>query len=311
MSKPNLFIVGQPKAATTALYDFLGQHPDIFMTGAKEPHFFCKDSHEESDHYYGFKQFYQFRDEGYYLSLFSDRSEMIIGEASTHYLHSKVAAQEIHKFNPDAKIIALIREPVSWLYSLHNHYVITTTEPEKDFAKALELEPLRRKGQYIGKRVRCPSWLYYTDRIKYYEQLKRFFDVFDSSQIKVIITEDFRKDNDKIYKDTLHFLGVSTDFTASYKPVNIRTTIRFEKLTNIVYHPLTRRIAQKFLFSYPEIYELIREKLVEKVLWKPDQRENISESLRLELMKKFKPEVIKTSSLLGIDLEKKWGYDVI
>lgn len=311
MSKPNLFIVGQPKAATTALYDFLGQHPDIFMTGAKEPHYFCKDSHEESDRYYGFKQFYQFRDEEYYLSLFSGRSETIVGEASTHYLHSKVVAQEIHKFNPDAKIIALIREPVSWLYSLHNHYVITTTEPEKDFVKALELETLRRQGKFIGTRVRCPSWLYYTDRIKYYEQLKRFFDVFKSSQIKVIITEDFRQDNNRIYKETLDFLGVSTDFTASYKSVNIRTTIRFEKLTNIVYHPFTRKMAQKFLFFSPEIYELIREKVVEKILWKPDSGQQIPDDIKLKLMKDFKPEVLKVSELLGIDLEKRWGYDNI
>ena len=309
MRKPNLFIVGQPKAGTTALHNFLGEHPDIYMTGAKEPHFFCKDSHEESDRYYGFQQFYQFRDENYYLQLFSGRSEQIIGESSTHYLHSQVAAHEIHKFNSDAKIIIMLREPVDWLYSLHNNYVITTTENEKDFVKALELEPLRRKGKFIGRRVRCPSWLYYSDRVKYYDQVKRFYDVFDSSRIKVIIFEDFRKNNNKSYRDILVFLEVDTDFSANYKPVNVKTSIRFERLTYIIYHPALRKISQKIFAFSPEFYELIREKIVERFLWKKDPGIPIKPEIRDRLMRSFKPEVLKISDLLGVDLEKKWGYD--
>ena len=179
MRKPNLFIVGQPKAGTTALHYFLSEHPDIYMAEVKEPHFFCKDFHEESDRYHGSRLFFSLRDEASYLKLFSKVTlEKIIGESSIHYLYSKVAAYEIYKFNPEAKIIIMLRNPAEWLYSLHNQYVNITTENEKNFSKALTLETLRKQGKHLSRRVQCPSWLYYMERIKYYVQVKRFYDFF-------------------------------------------------------------------------------------------------------------------------------------
>jgi len=87
MKKPNLFIVGHPKSGTTALYNFLKQHPDIFMCPVKEPAFFCKDFIEESDLFHKQKSFYLdswSREQKVYLSLFADvKSEKIIGECST------------------------------------------------------------------------------------------------------------------------------------------------------------------------------------------------------------------------------------
>ena len=309
MRKPNLFIVGHAKTGTTALHRFLGEHPDIYMTPVKEPHYFCKDFHAESDRFHGSQMFYQFRDEKSYLELFSKAgAEKWLGEASAEYLSSEVVAEEIHKFNPDARIIIMLRSPVDWLNSLHNLYVNTTTDDVKDFSKAIELEPLRKQGQHIAPRVRCPSWLYYTERIDYYNQVKRFYDVFDASQIKVVISEDFRSDNMATYRDVLNFLEIDPKFAAEFRPVNSRTTVRFAGLTNVIYHPVLRKVYQA-VFT-PEMYEWMREHVVEPILWKKDNRQTfVPAELRQQLMYKFKPEVEKISSYMDIDLTSKWGYD--
>jgi hypothetical protein len=212
MKKPNLLIVGQPKSGTTALHQFLGQHPEIYMASIKEPHFFCHDFHTESDRYHQTRLFFDFRKEDAYLKLFAQAdSAKIAGESSTNYLYSQVAAQTIYNFNPEAKIIIILREPATFLYSLHSHYVKFTEENEENLTKALALESVRKSGKSLSPRVTSPSYLYYSERIKYYEQVKRYYDLFEPAQIKVILFEDFKNDNEKVYREILDFLQVDAN----------------------------------------------------------------------------------------------------
>ena len=308
MKKPNLFIVGQPKSGTSALHSFLSEHPDVYMSKVKEPHFFCKDFHEESDKYHGFQLYYPFRDENSYLKLFSQAiSEKILGESSVLYLYSKVAAQEIHKFNPEAKIIIMLREPAQFLYSLHNQYVNTTFEKEKNFDKALALESLRMKGEHISPRIMFPSLLYYSEIAKYYEQVKRFYEIFNPSQLKIIIFEDFIKDNDKTYREILKFLGVDYNFAANYRSIYARKKIRFEQLNYILNNPVLTKISRS-IFSQ-EFNEFIRKKIVEKFLLKEYSGSTMKQEIREKLRERLKPEVCKISQLIGVDLEEKWRYN--
>ena len=308
MKKPNLFIVGQQKSGTTALHSFLNEHPDIYMSKVKEPHFFCRDFHEESDSYYGSQLYYPFRDEDSYLKLFSKAtSEKIIGESSTQYLYSKVAAREIHKFNPDAKIIIMLREPASFLYSYHNHLMTETMESEKDFSKALLLEALRKQGKHIGNRIMSPSLLYYSEIGNYYKQVKRLYETFNSSQIKVIIFEDFQGNNDKFYRETLDFLGVNSNFSANYRSVHARKKVRFEILNYIVHNPTLLKISGR-IFS-PAFNGIIRTKIVERFLLKQDFKNPIPSEIHDRLMRTFKQEVLEISQLIEIDLFNKWGYE--
>ncbi|WP_157726972.1 sulfotransferase domain-containing protein [Thermococcus thioreducens] len=150
-----------------------------------------------------------------HLELFRGaRGYRIVGESSVIYLYSKEAAKNIYGFNPDAKIIALFREPVSFLYSLHSVFLRELHENVEDFKKALELEPLRRQWKQIPKYVLFPSMLYYSGWIKYAEHLKRYYKHFDESQVKVIIFDDLKADPEKVYREILQFLGVqNVDFT--------------------------------------------------------------------------------------------------
>ncbi|HEY4812407.1 MAG TPA: sulfotransferase, partial [Solirubrobacteraceae bacterium] len=143
---PDFFIVGQSKSGTTALYEILREHPQIYMPVVKEPVFLA------SDHHAGLWKTVPTRPRTLtdYLALFDDaRPEQQAGEASSVYLWSRIAAANIAEVQPDARIIAIFREPASFLRSLHLQMLQNHVETVKDFARALELEPARREGKRI------------------------------------------------------------------------------------------------------------------------------------------------------------------
>ena len=306
--KPNLFIVGQPKSGTTALHQFLGQHPEIYMSSIKEPHFFCADFHLESDHAYGKQRFFDFRNESAYLQLFSKAKDVkIAGESSTNYLYSQVAAEKIYNFNPDAKIIIILREPAKFLYSLHSHYVKFTEENEADFLTALDLETKRKQEQCLSSRVMTPSYLYYSQRVQYYQQVKRYCDRFSPEQIKVVIFEEFKSENERIFREILEFLGVKSDFIPEYEAVNVNKEVKFKAVNNLINSPLVKSISKNLLSQ--EFNEFVRDNIVEKFLWHQAPKASMPEDIKAKLMQQYQSEVTKISELLDLDLVSKWGYD--
>jgi Sulfotransferase family len=306
--KPNLFIVGQPKTGTTALHQFLGQHPEIYMSSIKEPHFFCADFHLESDRAYGKQRFYDFRSESAYLQLFSKAKNVkVAGESSTNYLYSQVAAEKIYNFNPDAKIIIVLREPAKFLYSLHSHYVKFTEENEPDFFTALALETKRKQEEALSPRVTSPSYLYYSQRVQYYQQVKRYCDRFKPEQIKVIIFEEFKSANEGIFREVLEFLGVNPNFTPEYSAINVNKEVKFKAINNLINNPLAKSISKNLLSQ--EFNDFVRDNVVEKLLWHQAPKAKIPEEIKLQLMQQYQPEVAKISELLQLDLLSKWGYD--
>ncbi|BAZ45963.1 sulfotransferase [Chondrocystis sp. NIES-4102] len=306
--KPNLFLVGQPKSGTTALHQFLGQHPEIFMSSIKEPHFFCSDFHLESDRAYGKQRFFDFRNEAAYLQLFAKANgAKIAGESSTNYLYSQVAAEKIYNFNPDAKIIIILREPAKFLYSLHSHYVKFTEENEPDFLTALALEADRKQEKYTSSRVMSPSYLYYSQRVQYAQQVKRYYNRFKPNQIKVLIFEDFQAENERIYQEILEFLGVDLNFRPEYTSVNVNKEVKFKAINDLVNNPVIKNISKNLLSQ--EFNEFVRDNIVEKYFWHQAPKSVMPEAIKLKLMQDYYSQVAQISELLGVDLISKWGYD--
>src|SRR4249920_1791560 len=121
MRRPNLFIVGAPKCGTTSLHQYLSQHPQVFMSRLKEPHYFARDIENRST--WCARSFEE------YLRHFEDaRDHVIVGESSTWYLYSHVAAQAIKECIHDVFIIAMIRNPIDAMYSLHGQFLWTGNE---------------------------------------------------------------------------------------------------------------------------------------------------------------------------------------
>ncbi len=170
MRKPNFFIVGAAKAGTSSLWKYLNSHPQVFMPRDelhKEPCFFSS--------------FGESMGLDYYLNLYATASEKqtLCGDASTAHLSDPVSAERIYAFNPDARIIIILRNPADRAYSLYNWMVQEGYEYAGSFEEALRLENIR-----AAKSI--PNWFdygYYWDFMYfrsglYYQQVKRYLDLF-------------------------------------------------------------------------------------------------------------------------------------
>jgi len=149
--KPGLFIVGAPKCGTTAWVRYLGEHPQIAFSRIKEPHFFALDLP-------GFREVEMKRE---YEALFSDAGDAaVLGEASVLYLFSKSAAEQIRKYNPDARILILLRAQEDYLPSWHQQLLYTFQEEIEDFGEAWRLSGQRRP-ETVPETCKEPSLLDY------------------------------------------------------------------------------------------------------------------------------------------------------
>jgi len=297
MKKPDFFIVGAPKCGTTALHEYLKQHPDIFMPEEKEPHYFGSDL-----------KFNRPRiTKGKYLSYFQKaRDEERIGEASVGYLCSKRAAYEIKEFSSSANIIIMLRNPVEMIFSLHSQLLYTGNEDITDFETALNAESKRRCGKCLPKyRVAPLEYLYYRDIAKYSKQVKRYFDVFGRENVHIIIFDDFKYNTAKVYKDTLHFLNVDDGFLVDFKIINpykySRSKIISNFLNNIInLPPLVKRLG-KILVPHTSGRKRLLQGLRQ---WntKYDTKPFMKVELRKRLQREFMPDIEHLSKLLGYDL---------
>ncbi|MGD9238206.1 MAG: sulfotransferase [Desulfobacterales bacterium] len=307
MKTPNLFIVGHPRSGTSSLHSYLRQHPDIFMTAIKEPNFFSSDFRNESDRFHKKRLYFPYRTENQYLRLYKKWThEKIAGEASATYLCSRTAAREISHYNPAAKIIMMFREPTQFLHSFHSAARFALGEHHQDFKTAIEAEKDRREGRGFAGRVITPSWLFYSEFVKYTAQINRFCASFDPAQIKIIIFDDFKMNTPKMYKEVLEFLDVDPDFSPDFDIVNPNKQLRWPLLKKYTLDSPYFRKTLRLLFSdntYAGLKDFYKNKLV-----KYAPREDLDETSRLELMQGFKPEVEKLSEFLKIDLVAIWGY---
>jgi hypothetical protein len=307
--KPNLFIVGSPRAGTTALHSFLSQHPEILMSTLKEPEYFCTDIHQESDSFHKEKKYFPYRTKKQYLELFQNvKNEKTIGESSTKYLASTVAAKNIYNFNSKAKIIIILRNPIDILYSLHSRLSYSGVEPIEDFEEALQLEEQRKKGD-IPQVVCYPSSLFYSERINFKEKIERYRMLFPEHQVKIIIHELFIKNNIKNYKDVLIFLNIDSGFTPNFTKKNSNRNIRnFSThlfLSKIMKNKYTHKFVKYIPFRMGILPKLMRANST------VSKRSPMSKKLRLKLMKKYQKEVAELSDYLSIDLTHIWRYDML
>ena len=280
------------------------------MTVIKEPNYFARDFRLESDNFHKRKLYFPFRSEGQYLRLYKKwTDEMIAGEASATNLCSKVSAQEINRFNPASKIIMMFREPVEFLHSFHSAARFALGEHFEDFKAAIAAEKDRREGRGFSKRVITPSWLFYSEFIKYTEQIQRFLSYFDQAQIKIIIFDDFKTNTHDVYRDVLGFLNVDPDFSTEFDVVNPNKQLQWPLLKKYTLDSPYFRKTLRLLFSdnlYAGLKNFYKDKMV-----KHEPRTALDQEFKIELMKKFSLEIEKLSHLLNRDLITLWGYDKV
>ncbi len=306
---PDFFIVGNPKCGTTALYDMLAAHPQIFTPEQREPAFFASELPRE-DHRTALPATL-----AEYRALFTDaRPEQLVGERSAMYLWSASAAQRIAEVQPAARIIAILREPASFLRSLHLQNLQSHYETETDLGAALAAEDDRRAGRRIPRRCRRPQTLLYSEYVRYAEQLQRYRAVFAEQQMLVLIYDDYRADNDATVRRVLRFVGA--DDTVAIAPTEINATVRLrsQQLDELVHSvsvgrgPVSRAVKASLKALAPRrLRRPALEALQRRLVLAPPPP--VDERLMLELRRRYEPEVVALSEYLGRDLVALWGYD--
>ena len=308
---PEFFIVGQFKSGTTALYEALRRHPQIFMPELKELWFHSPEIRARS-----LSRGSTTRPttlDGY-LSLFEGaRPDQLLGEATPAYLISREAAGNIARLQPEARIVAIFREPASFVRSFHLQLLQNNSETEKDLRKAVDLVEARREGRSLPAGAGRPQELLYTDHVRYVEQLSRYLAVFPAEQVLTLIYEDFRDDNEATVRRVLSFLGVDDTLPMTVVEANPTVRVRSPQVNTLVRSmSMGRGPAPRVL--KPAIKALTSTRMRRKVigmegrlqLGKPHPPD---EQLMLELRRRFHGEVVALSEYLRRDLVARWGYD--
>ncbi|MEP6468458.1 MAG: sulfotransferase [Chloroflexota bacterium] len=290
--RPDFFIVGAFKSGTTALYDYLRQHPQVFMPFHKEPLFFGDDLTRR----YGRMTLDQ------YLSLFKDAGEgQRVGEASAWYLYSHCAANEIREFRPDAQIIVMLRNPVDVMHAQHSQMLFNAAEDIPDFGGALEAEPMRRRGERLPSGPIRIETLFYRQSVRFAEQVERYYDTFGRDRIHIILYDEFRDRTAEVYQSTLRFLGVDPSFTPQLAVVNANRRVRSSVLQRLIFQPPRTLLgAVRLLRRFPMVHRA-RSALLE-LNSRARHRAEMDPQLRAQLIEEFAPEVRKLASLIDRDL---------
>lgn len=202
---PDFLIIGAQKAGTTYLYHLLCQHPDVEPAVEKEVQYFSVRFGKGLDWY---KSHFP-ASEG------DDGRRIVTGEASPYYIYHPHAARRAAEAIPQAKIIALLRNPVDRAYSDYQHKVREGREPLESFVEAIEAEPKRLRGErermlsdesYVGKPYRRYSYL---SRGVYVDQLTEWSKHFSRDQLLVLKSEDLFERSPQTLRRVFEFLGLS------------------------------------------------------------------------------------------------------
>jgi hypothetical protein len=291
LTKPNFFIVGAPKCGTTAMDEYLKQHPDIFMA-KKELHYFGSDLQMKN----------RIAESGYLQHFENISGKKIIGDSSVWYLYSKKAAQEIKRLSPDAKVLIMLRNPVHMLQSLHSQNIYDGNENISDFETAINLDEERKKGNNQPKCVDFIALPPYKEVALFYEQVKRYITVFGKEKVHIIIFEEFAKDTERSTKSVFEFLDLDTDVPIEYNIINPNKKIQFLFLNQLIKTPATwLKQVIRILIPVKKIRHRIMSSLQERNI-KVKEREKINPELEKKLKPYFANDITALSSLINKDI---------
>ena len=295
MDKPDFLIIGAAKSGTTSLYFYLQQHPWIFMPFNKEPFFFAFENQDMTRYRFdgnikALKNAIVDLDD--YQALFSSVPERIkCGEASTLYLYMPEAAGRIAHHLPSAKLIAVLRNPIDRAYSHFQHFRREGYEPIGEFSMAIRAESQRIEENWF------PSY-FYLDAGFYSRQIKRFYEFFPKSQLKIFLFEDL-KDARKMVGEIFKFLDleaiIPSDTTSRH---NISGTVRYPDFYRRVkdssrIKPFLRRLIP------PSMWSRVKARWEQMVI---DPAQPMSQEDRASLIEVYRQEIADLEKLLDRDL---------
>jgi len=248
---PNFFLVGAPKAGTTSLYDYLSQHPGIFVPEIKEPNHFCKVGPQK-------RNVTIITDPAKYANLYKKaKPTQLKGDFSVSYLHDTEAPFKIKNANSDAKIIIVIRDPILRAYS---HWLMDRREgfSEKNFTEAFIDD-----YKYSGERGFCYNSMYY-DCSLYLNAIKNYTEKFDS--VLILIYEELFLNIENSMQNIFSFLQIPSINIQHTKRLNESGEIKNPFLKKIYHSAVIRPVAKKIFGNS------LKQKIRGKIIIKTDDK---------------------------------------
>lgn len=239
---PNFLIIGAAKAGTTSIYNYLNQHPQIYMSPLKEPNFFALEGQKFDFRGPGDREYierFSVTDRERYSELFQGVSrEVAVGEASALYLYSAEAPSRIRYYAPRMKLITILRHPVDRAYSAFLHLRRDRREPLCSFAHALAAEDVRIRNNW--------EHIWHYRRMGFYaSQLERYYRHFSRDQIRVYLYDALQREPLNVLADMFGFLCVDATFTPDTSVRHNQPVLPTEKRP-----PLHSDVRQQLLQSY-------------------------------------------------------------
>ncbi|MDJ0727079.1 MAG: sulfotransferase [Prochloraceae cyanobacterium] len=287
---PNFLIIGAAKAGTTALHTYLNQHPQIYMTPRKETNFFALEGETIDFKGPGDEAINDFSIttlDAYQAEFKGVTNEIAIGEACPLYLYNSKTAAKIYQYNPEIKIIVILRNPSDRAYANFLHLIRDDREPFQDFAKALQAESQRIKQNW--------EWFWHYIQLGYYgKQLQQYYDLFERDRIKIYLYDDFRNNSLSVVQNIFNFLKVKDDFVPD---MNIRPNKSGMPKNQFLHRMLTKpnpiKTALKPLFP-----PLLRQKIQHQNLAKPE----LTQEIKQELIELYREDILHCQDLIQRDL---------
>jgi len=230
---PDFFVVGAPRCGTTSLCRFFAKNPQICFSRPKEPHYFAQlramPSPDEVQRDY-IERYFGHRHAGHRAA----------GEGSVSYLYAPEAIERIRHFNPDARFIAMVRNPMSMLPSYHLKMRFLLQEDEETFAAAWRLQEARARGERVPGHCLDARALMYGEVAKYGAHIERLIQAAGRERAHVVVFDDFVADQLAAYRRVLEFLGVDYDGRTVFKRRYESRMYRYRWLQRLFFLPVVR-----------------------------------------------------------------------
>jgi Sulfotransferase family len=297
MTMPTFLVIGAGKAGTSSLHHYLSQHPQIYITPIKEPKFFAFEGEELDFGGPGDQTAHRstVTDIETYRALFDGVSgERAAGEVSPVYIYIPKAPERIEHYIPEAKLIAVLRDPVERAYSSFQHLVREGREPFDDFARAIHEEESRIKRNY------APLW-HYKEGGFYSAQLSRYLERFERRRIRIYLYEDLKEDPAGVLRDIFEFLDVDESFVPDMSArYNVGGVPKNKGLHAFLTRPNPIKAAVK-PFVPTELRKRLRTSLRNRNLHSSPE---ISLEVRQQLIEVYREDILNLEELIQRDLSR-------
>lgn len=293
---PSFFIVGAPRCGTTALSKALARNPHISFSKPKETHYLLQDRPDQS---------LQEQREVYLATYHPGLGDahQAIGDGSVTYLYEPDAIRRALDFDPRARFIVQVRDPLDMLASYHSRLIYQLDEDESDFGRAWDLQGERAQGRALPKRCRDPRMLMYGHAAMLGELVERLFETAGRERCHVVFFEDLTTRTRETYLNVLEFLGVDDDGQSEFKQRRESAGFRYAWLQQYVMNPPPWTL-HLLKLSKGRLLKRLKplRRRIKNMNNRPQSRPALSAAMRLRLREHFAADVARLGALTHRDL---------